>query len=101
MPENDSCVATLVEITGTLADISSITASVFDSEVMEGYISLPASVAEDFYEGPYEVIPSAHNDIILDTDHKTMTDDVTVFKIPYFETSNTSGYTVYIGSEVI
>ena len=52
------------------------------------------------YEGPYEVMPSTRDDVVLETKKKRMTDDVTVFKIPYFETSNESGYTVYIASEV-
>ena len=82
MPENN-CIATLVEIKGTLADIVQIKARVFDGEHLTGHIGLPSTVSSEIYEGPYEVTPSAHNDIILATNNKTMDDDVTVFKIPY------------------
>lgn len=53
----------------------------------------------DVYDGQYEVTPSAHNPIVLETREKLMADDVTVLKIPYYETSNESGLTVYIAGE--
>ena len=48
----------------------------------------------DPYEGPYEVIPkiTAHD--------KYMKDDITVLEIPYYETSNQDGLTVYIGNSI-
>ena len=49
------------------------------------------------YTGSYVVIPTS-SEQILETNQKYMTDDVTVRKIPYFETSNESGKTVYIGN---
>ena len=52
------------------------------------------------YTGDYVVIPSAMEDLILPTQHKLLRDDITVTKVPYFETSNVSGTTVYIASEV-
>lgn len=48
------------------------------------------------YRGPYRVIPSTQEQI-LDTNDKIMKDDVTVEEIPYFETANEYGYTIYIG----
>jgi len=59
------------------------------------------SVAEgQIYEGSYEVTPKAHSDQTLDTKGKLMTDDVTVFKIPYYETSNLfDGLTVFIAED--
>lgn len=53
----------------------------------------------DWYEGKYTIIPSPENQV-LETQGKTMKNDVTVKSIPYYETSNFSGITVYIGSEV-
>jgi len=51
-----------------------------------------------YYEGPYEVTPKTETEQVLATANKQMAKDVTVFKIPYFETSNLSdGVTVYIG----
>lgn len=50
------------------------------------------------YDGEYVVTPLAKNEVVLETSGKIMLDDVTVRKVPYFETSNDSGgYTVYIG----
>ena len=50
------------------------------------------------YEGDYEVVPSAHNDIILETAEKRVIDDITVKKITKFETANPGGgYTLTIG----
>lgn len=53
----------------------------------------------DVYDGEYVVTPKAHNETILETREKLMADDVTVLKIPYYETSNESGLTVYIAGE--
>lgn len=53
------------------------------------------------YEGDYVVIPQADSAVVLETQAKLMTEDVTVTKIPYWETSNLSGgNTVFIASEV-
>lgn len=49
------------------------------------------------YAGPYVVTPRPHDEVVLETNGKRMTDDVTVLEIPYWETSNVSGLTVYIG----
>lgn len=52
------------------------------------------------YDGAYEVTPSAHEAQTLETAGHIMEDDVTVKIIPFFQTSNVSGDTVYIASEV-
>lgn len=52
------------------------------------------------YEGDYVVTPRADAATVLPTKDKTMQDDVTVQKIPYYETANPTGDTVYIASEV-
>ena len=49
------------------------------------------------YEGPYTVIPVAFSDIPLQTRGKTLNNNITVKEIPYYETSNVSGLTIYIG----
>lgn len=53
-----------------------------------------------WYTGETEVTPKAHSATVLETENKIMPSDVTVIKIPYHETSNQSGKTVYIASEV-
>jgi hypothetical protein len=54
----------------------------------------------EVYAGPYTVTPRAWDETVLETSEKYMTDDVTVLRIPYYETSNNTGYTVYIADEV-
>lgn len=54
----------------------------------------------DKYTGPYTVTPKADEVQTLETRAKTMEDDVTVLAIPYYQTGNLYGDTVYIGSEV-
>lgn len=57
-------------------------------------------VGGDYYTGDYEVTPKSDTAVILPTEGLVMRDDVTVRKIPYYETSNPTGLTVYIASEV-
>lgn len=52
------------------------------------------------YEGSYTAIPKAHSQTILPTNGKTLADNITVQQIPYFETSNPNGKTVFIANEV-
>lgn len=52
------------------------------------------------YTGEYIITPKALDETILQTNGKIMGDDVTVLKVPYYETSNESGETVYIAAEV-
>lgn len=52
----------------------------------------------DPYLGPYEVIPKAWEEQVLATNGKNMTDDVTVFEVPYDEVINPTGTTVVIAS---
>ena len=70
--------------------------STFDGELNQ-YIEIDKQ--RDYYEGDYVVIP----DIVsqeLETKDKIMNDNVTISDIPYYETSNDSGITVYIGSHL-
>lgn len=50
------------------------------------------------YRGEYDVTPLPRDDVVLPTANRSMSDDVTVLRIPYYETSNPSGgYTAIIG----
>lgn len=51
------------------------------------------------YSGPTEVTPKISKQTLA-TKNKTVMEDITVLKIPYFETSNETGTTVYIANEV-
>ena len=65
-----------------------------------GELTIPKEVPTPSYQGEYIITPKPFNNEVLRTNGFTMTDDVTVLKIPYYETSNeSSGYTVYIGGE--
>ena len=48
------------------------------------------------YDGPYRVTPLAFSEIELDTNGKTLRDDIIIERVPYYETSNVSGMTIYI-----
>ena len=52
------------------------------------------------YEGVYDVTPQAKSAVILPTKDRLLSRDVNVKKNPYYETSNQTGVTVYIASEV-
>lgn len=52
------------------------------------------------YEGEYIITPLPYQETILQTKDKILSEDIRVLEIPYFETSNVSGLTIYIGSEV-
>ena len=52
----------------------------------------------DWYEGPYEVTPKIHSSVVLQTNNKTMTDNVTVNEITVASVQNPQGgKTVWIG----
>lgn len=53
------------------------------------------------YDGATEVTPKAHQEQVLPTSGKLVLNDVTVFEVPYYETSNLyDGLTAYIAAEV-
>lgn len=71
-----------------------------DHHKIQGALTIPSVVGADPYAGPYEVTPKAWLDQVLQTEGKLMTDDVTVFKVPYYETSNVyDGKTVFIAED--
>ena len=71
-----------------------------DLSVSTGLPIVREFIGGEPYSGEYVVIPKAEDAVVLPTTNKILYDDVTVTKVPYFETSNTSGTTVYIASEV-
>lgn len=79
---------TNLNITGSLRTITDI----------KGNINSSTTTYPD-YAGSYEITP-IDDEQILNTKNKITREDITVKKIPYFQTSNEYGDTVYIGSEV-
>lgn len=51
------------------------------------------------YDGAYELTPSTYLEQTLNTKDKILEDDITVHKVPYWETSNEYGLTIYIGND--
>ena len=51
------------------------------------------------YTGEYEVTPKTYDEQVLPTKNKRMINNLTVKKIPQYEVSNDSGYTLIIGDE--
>ena len=88
-------------LTGTLTSAGRVTGKISSSPTLSATMTVPSTAGVMAYDGAYEVVPKAYEEQTLLTEGKIMTDDVTVFRVPYFETSNLSGETVYIASEVI
>lgn len=92
------CANFKIPLTGTIRSEISITGKLKTEDVVFGKIHLSGNLS--IYNGDYTVTPSVEEQT-LKTANKKMLEDVTVKKIPFYETSNLSGgNTVYIGSEV-
>lgn len=64
-------------------------------------VGLPEIVEQkvDVYSGPTTVTPSSYFDQELLTKNKLVKENITVKPTPYYETTNETGKTVYIGNE--
>ncbi len=70
------------------------------SATLHGTLSARSVIGAEIYDGEYTVHSEAHEVQTLPTANKQLTKNITVEKIPYYETSNLSdGITIYIGSE--
>ena len=77
--------------------------TVFPLQVESNNVPINISIATpiqmihaDTYQGEYVVTPLANDQVVLETKDKAMLDDVTVLKVPRFQTSNEYGTTFYI-----
>ena len=67
---------------------------------LHGTLSAGTVIGVELYEGAYTVHSAVHGAQELPTANKQLTKNITVEKIPYYETSNMSdGITIYIGDE--
>lgn len=66
---------------------------------LKGRIRIPTSIGRDIYDGEYIITPKPFEEQVLESKDKMMQEDVVVLAIPYYETSNISGKTIYIGGE--
>ena len=69
------------------------------NKVLVGNIKIPPEVPIPNYQEEYTIVSKPFNDEVLSTRGLKMIDDITVSKIPYYQTSNDTGYTIYIGGE--
>lgn len=90
------------ELNGTLTSSGLLHGSlVGDHHKVQGTLTIPTTPGLELYGGPYEVTPKAWEEQVLQTEGKLMADDVTVFRVPYYETINLfDGKTAYIAEEV-
>ena len=90
------------QLSGTLTSVGRLSgALVGDHHVVQGTLTIPSTPGLELYGGPYEVTPKAWEEQILETEGKLMSDDVTVFRVPYYETITLcDGKTAYIAEEV-
>lgn len=88
------------QIVGTISNYKSITGTIVDSGSITATLCMPEMVnTARPYEGETIVIPSTHRDKILPTKDRYVYEDITVLKIPTYETSNNYGYTFIIGDD--
>jgi hypothetical protein len=86
------------KLIGALSPVAGLTGTLSPPRGLTGILTIPRVLDAEYYTGEYEVTPQARSDVILDTSGKLMTDDVIVFEIPYYETTNPAGgYTAIIG----
>lgn len=91
----------MANTTGNISPVSgtgSITYPIITGNITYG-IGKGESVPE--YKGEYTVLPQASEETVLSTKGTKLTKNITVKKIPYYETSNESGgNTVYIAGQL-
>lgn len=94
----NATITSTYDITGVINDKLSITGVIGSDLHIYGVLGIPTEgIGYEFYDGVTDVIPSAYDDQVLPTQHKVVNDNITVFKIPTYETSNVSGVTFIIG----
>ena len=91
-------------LTGTLTSavptvLTGQLVSIENDNFLNGNITTPSEVSVPNYQGEYVVTPKPFNDKVLQTNGFRMKDNLTILKIPYHQTSNETGYTIYIGGE--
>lgn len=74
-----------------------VNGSIDSGDSLTGYLDMGSGADVDVYTGPTTFIPDTDNDIVAQTQMKFLHYNITIKKIPYYETSNLTGTTVYIG----
>ena len=91
----------MADITGNISPVNGTISIIYPT--IAGSITYGIGKGEIVpeYKGEYTVLPQAAEDKVLSTKGTKLTKDITVKKIPYYETSNESGgNTVYIAGQI-
>lgn len=86
-------------ITGNLNPSQQIKGNLNQSQQVKGKIQFPHIIPPDVYDGETVIVPSSFSDKELETRGKMVKTDIVVKQIPYYETANETGKTIYIGNE--
>jgi len=84
---------------GKISSGLSVLGTIISNNTLNGSITIGGSASLPDYSGSYEITPKVDSQTMA-TQNKIMRRNVNIKGIPYFETSNLYGNTVYIGSEV-
>lgn len=91
-------ISAVPSLTGTLTAGGTISGALSGNKTLSGELTVPAIISPDIYDEEYEVTPEVYNEVVLNTMNKLLVQNVTVHKVPYYETTNESGgYTAIIG----
>lgn len=86
---------------GTIENIENLIGELSEqADSIVGEVNIPLTIREKTYPGDYTITPKAWSSTTLHTKGFSMNDDITISEVPYFETSNETGDTVYIANEV-
>ena len=87
------------QLKAVISNSTILTGRIIGENNLKGILTIPPVINTiNPYEGDYEITPKVDSQV-MKTKNKKMEDNVTVLAIPYYETSNLSGKTVYIGGE--
>ena len=90
----------MAEFNAVFSDIFTFSATMRETELNPAIDFGEVTIIDTWgpiYDGPYTVTP-ATNEQILETERKRTTDDITVEKIPFSETTNEYGTTITLAS---
>ena len=84
------------QLKAVITDTTNLVGKIAGISSLKGIVSLSEPV--ESYQGDYIITPQIRSQY-MNTKNKKMEANVTVLAIPYYETSNLTGKTVYIGGE--
>lgn len=100
VPELKGVINAELNLKGMISSNNFLVGTINSIQQIIGKIDIPLSDNRDIseYEGDYVVTPKVASQT-LSTKEKLLHEDILILEIPYYETSNESGKTIYIGGE--